>query len=121
MTETKDFSTAAILSISTGKLFCPFYKLQEAAEYVTGHPIWTHHFASEQLAEDMKRTVLAQHPKFPTEIDGVTKDNYLEKLAEVEARFGKTVAIRKGSGLTAMMPQDGIPDHLKDRTIFVKV
>ena len=30
------------------------------------------------------------------------------------------VKIRKGGGLTAMLPTDGIPDHLKDNIIVVE-
>ena len=120
MNETKDFSTAAIASISTGRLLCKFPELHEAAEWLMGHPIWTHHFGSEQLTEDMKKAVLRQFPNMPVEIQGISQENYLEKLSEIETRFGKTLTVEKGSGLTAMMPQDG-SDHLKDRTIFVKV
>jgi hypothetical protein len=120
VTETRDFPTAVIASLSTGVLLCKFDDMQEAAEYLMGHPIWTHHFADKTLTGEMKRAITEQCPGMPTEIEGVTKDNYLQKVAELEAEIGKTVRIRKGSGLTAMLPTDGIPDHLKDRTIFVK-
>jgi len=30
------------------------------------------------------------------------------------------VRIRKGDALTAMLPTDGIPDHLKDKTIILE-
>lgn len=43
----------------------------------------------------------------------------IRQLAKLEAEIGKTVRIRKGSGLTAMLPTDGIPDHLKDNVIIV--
>jgi hypothetical protein len=120
MTETREFPTAVIASISTGILLCEFGKMQEAAEYLMGHPIWTHHFASQELNDEMRRTIAEQCPGMPTDIEGVTKDNYLEKLAAIEAEIGKTVRIRKGGGLTAMLPTDGIPDHLKDKTICIK-
>lgn len=119
--ETKEFSTAAIASISTGVLLCNFGDMHEAAEYVMGHPIFTHHFASKDLSEDMKRTIVAQIPDMPTELEGVTAENYLEHVAKLEAKFGAKVAIRKGGGLTAMLPTDGIPDHLKDKTVIVQI
>lgn len=120
MSETREFPTAVIASISTGVLLCNFGDMQEAAEYLMGHPIWTHHFADKQFNADMRKAIAEQCPGMPTEIEGVTKDNYLEKLAEIERAIGPTVRIRKGGGLTAMLPTDGIPDHLKDATIIVQ-
>lgn len=119
MTETREFPTAVVASLSTGVLLCEFGKMHEAAEYLMGHPIWTHHFADKMLTEEMKWTIAEQCPGMPTDIEDVTKENYLEKLAEIEAAIGKTVRIRKGGGLTAMLPTDGIPGHLKDKTICV--
>jgi len=119
--ETREFPTAVIASLSTGVLLCDFGAMQEAAEYLMGHPIWTHHFADKQLCGEMRKSIVAQCPGMPTEIVGVTSDNYLEKLAGVELAIGKTVRIRKGNGLTAMLPTDGIPDHLKDKTITIRV
>jgi hypothetical protein len=121
MAETREFPTAVIASISTGILLCQFGDMHEAAEYLMGHPIFTHHFADRTLTEEMKRTIVEQCPGMPTEIEDVTSENYLEKLAVIEAAMGKTVRIRKGGGLTAMLPTDGIPDHLRDKTIIVKV
>ena len=118
MTETREFPTAVLASITTGKMLCSFGDMQEAAEFVMGHPIWTHHFADRGLVDDMKRTVLAQCPSLPSEID-VTPGNWQAKLSELEASVGKSFRVNKGSGLTAMLPTDGIPDHLKNKTIVV--
>ncbi len=119
MTETREFSTASLASITSGILLCKFSDMHEAAEFVMGHPIWTHHFARQQLHDDMRRTLLAQHPGLPTEIDGVTADNYLDHVASLEAKLGTTLRVTKGGGLTAMLPTDGIPDHLRDNMIVV--
>jgi hypothetical protein len=121
MTETRDFPTAVIASISTGVLLCDFGAMAEAAEYLMGHPIWTHHFASEQLSSDMRRMIAEQCPGMPIGNSDITSDNYIAKTAEIEQAIGKTVRIRQGGGLTAMLPTDGIPDHLKDHTIVVEV
>lgn len=118
MTETREFPTAVIASISTGVLLCDFGKMHEAAEYLMGHPIWTHHFADKQLCAEMQRVIAEQCPGMPTELEG--GETWREQLAAVEADIGKTVRIRKGGGLTAMLPTDGIPDHLKDKTITVQ-
>ena len=122
MTETRDFPTAVIASLSCGTLLCKFSDMHEAAEFLMGHPIWTHHFASKDFWQEMQCTIAEQCPGMPmSEPEGVTKDNYLEYAAKLETEHGKTVKIRKGGGLTAMLPTDGIPDHLKDKTIIVKV
>jgi len=119
--ETREFPTAVIASISTGVLLCKFGDMHEAAEYLMGHPIWTHHFANKELSDDMKRTIAGQYPGMPTELEGVNTENYLEYVARIEAEFGTSVIIRKGSGLTAMLPTDGIPDHLKDKIVTIKI
>lgn len=120
-TETREFPTAVIASLSSGVLLCKFGEMHEAAEYLMGHPIWTHHFASKDLWQEMQRTILEQCPGMPTELEGVTHGNFQQKVTEIEAVIGKTVRIRKGGGQTAMLPSDGIPDHLKDKTIVVEV
>jgi hypothetical protein len=118
--ETREFPTAVLASITSGILLCKFGDMHEAAEFVMGHPIWTHHFASKQMNEDIRKTLLAQHPGLPTKIEGVTTENYLQHVAALEAKLGKTLSVTKGSGLTAMLPTDGIPEHLKDKTIVVR-
>jgi hypothetical protein len=117
--ETRDFPTAVIASISTSILLCKFGDMHEAAEYLMGHPIFSHHFASDELNADMKRTIAEQCPGMPTKLEGVTPENYLDYVARLEVEFGPKVTIRKGSGLTAMLPTDGIPGHLKDKTIQI--
>lgn len=121
MTETKDFPTAIMASITTGVLLVDggFSQMHEAAEWLMGHPIWTHHFASKELCGEMRRTALEQCPGLPTEKDNIGPDTWREFAAKLERELGPTVKIRKGSGLTAMLPTDGIPDHLKDKTIIV--
>lgn len=123
-TETRDFPTTVIASLTTGILLCEggFSKMHEAAEYLMGHPIWTHHFANKDLWAEMQKTVLAQCPGLPTDKDceNVGKDSWREFAAKLEAEFGPTVKIRKGGGLTAMLPTDGIPDHLKNNTIVIR-
>lgn len=111
--ETRDFSTAVIASISSGRLLCKFSDMHAAAEFLMGHPIWTHHFASKDLWKEMQRVMLEQCPGMPTDLSDVTKENWQEKAKALEAEFGPIVRIRKGSGLTAILPTDGVPDHLK--------
>lgn len=116
--ETREFPTAVIASLSSGVLLCQFGALHEAAEYLMGHPIWTHHFASKELSAAMKARVLEQCPGMPTDLPGVTAENYRDQVAAIEAEIGPVVVIRKGDGQTAMHPLDGIPEGKP--TIIVK-
>ena len=114
MAETREFPTAVIASISSGIMLCEnFSAIHEAAEYLMGHMIWTHHFADKQLTEDMRAMVAEQCPGMPVRDGQITPENWRERLAELLAEFGPTQTIRKGPGLTAMLPTDGIPDHVE--------
>jgi hypothetical protein len=109
--ETREFPTAVIASISTGVLLCKFGDMHEAAEYLMGHPIWTHHFASKELSQSMRERILEQCPGMPGKDDGsITRENYQQKLAEIEAKIGPICTIRKGDGATAKSPLEGIPE-----------
>jgi hypothetical protein len=123
MTETRDFPTEMIATLCSGVMVTDggFSKVHEAAEFLMGHPIWTHHFADKKLWDEMQRTVLEQCPGMPTDLSGIDKTNWQAKRDELIKEFGATVKIRKGGGLTAMLPTDGIPDHLKDNVITVSV
>ena len=109
MTEMREFPTAVVASLSSGICLCKFGEIHEAAEFLMGHPIWTHHFASKELWAKMKRAVLAQCPGMPDTLQCVTPKNYLEKIAALEAELGPVAVLRKGEGETAMHPLDGIP------------
>ncbi len=121
MTETREFPTEVIASISSGILMCSFGDMHEAAEYLMGHPIWTHHFASKELWKAMQRAILAQCPGMPVEREDIGKDNWEAWRDTLIAYLGPNQTIRKGDGVTAMLPTDGIPDHLKDKTIMVGI
>jgi hypothetical protein len=110
MMETREFPTAVIASLSSGVLLCGFDQMHEAAEYLMGHPIWTHHFGSKDLWQAMQKKVLEQCPGMPTAVEGVTAENYAERMAEIESEIGPAVVIRKGDGETAMHPMEGIPE-----------
>lgn len=123
MGETREFPTEVIASISTGFLLCKFDQMHEAAEWLMGHDIWTHHFDDKGLANEMRRTIAEQCPGMVSHEDakafGVDRNNYQYFVAKLVAEIGPKVAIRNGSGLTAMLPTDGIPEHVK--VIQVKI
>lgn len=100
--ETKTFSTAAVVSLTSGLLLCKFGEMHELAEYVMGHPIWTHEFASKPLWELMKSKLLEQHPDLPVEAD--ESQPWQDYLAAACAKFGETLTITKGEEVRAADP-----------------
>lgn len=118
MKQTKEFPAAVVASLSSGRLLCDFSKLHECAEWIMGHPIWTHQFPA--LREDIEKTVRAQFPDMPTEIEDCNTDNWRERASAIEVKFGETLSVRRGGGHTALLPTDGIPDHLRDKTVIIE-
>lgn len=114
MTETREFPTAVLASLSSGIMLCEsFSDIHEAAEYLMGNRIWTHHFADRQLQADIQATLAEQCPGLTAKELSITPKNWRKRIRQIEAELGPKQTIRKGSGLTAMLPTDGIPDHLK--------
>ncbi len=99
--ETREFPTSVIASLSSGILLCKFNEMHEAAEWLMGHPIWTHHFADKTLCKSMRDKIIEQCPGMPFVMTNVTPDNYQERVAALEAELGPTVVIVKGNGRTA--------------------
>jgi hypothetical protein len=110
--DARRFPTVAVASLSTGVLLCDFRAVQEVAEYVMGHPIWTHHFVDAALWQEIQRAIIDQCPGMPTEIPADA--NSWDVVLAIEEKIGRTISIRRGSGLTALLPSDGIPDHLNN-------
>lgn len=60
--ETKTFPASVVVSLYGPILLCDFSKLHECAEWLAGHPIWMHEFASKALTERLRDLILFQHP-----------------------------------------------------------
>jgi hypothetical protein len=115
--ETRDFPVAVIASITTGVLLCDSGAVHKAVEFLMGHPIWAHHF-DKKLWMAIQKAALEQYPEMPIKVEGATTEDYRERVAELEARHGKTLMIRKGSGTTASLPTAGLDE---DKTTIVQV
>ncbi len=69
MAETKSFDPAVLATLTTGTLLVqPFGLAHEAAEWVLGHPVWTHQFP--KIMPKLREAVLAQFPKMPLSLTG---------------------------------------------------
>ena len=110
MTPTKrSFSLGAILSLTTGKLLCAFGDMHELAEWVSGHPVWTHEFAERATWERFRQAVFAQHPALASvDASAVNRDNCFELLAGWETQFGKSLEIASGSEQRTESPMESL-------------
>lgn len=100
----KQFPIEIVLSLTTGILLKQggFGEMQELAEHVLGHPVWTHEFAEKALWEKMNEAVFAQHPSLRNaevfERPAEDLDAYLDAyVSRAIARFGATLEIERGS------------------------
>lgn len=72
--------------------------MHEAAEFLMGHPVWTHEFASEPLWDLMKAKLLEQHPDIPTDTpEGVDETNWEAYRDRLVAELGESRELVKGS------------------------
>jgi hypothetical protein len=97
-TETKEFSTPVLASLTGHKLMAEsFSEVHEAAEFVVGHPIWTHEFADKSNVKAIRSAVLEQHPDL-SEFDdsNVTPDNVAQRRQELIDEYGETRVLTKG-------------------------
>lgn len=88
MNEGREFSLAVVLSLKTSVLVCAFKAMHEAAEYLTGGPIWTHEFGRRELWEIMSRDIVRQHPILAdANAEHVTAENWQAWFAEQLLRY----------------------------------
>lgn len=108
MAETKSFDPAVLATLTTGTLLVqPFGLAHEAAEWVLGHPVWTHQWP--KMSGKMRDAVLAQFPDMPV---GSVGARFAQVRDEVRARYGAAVEVKRGGGETAIGPLDpaGFPE-----------
>ena len=94
MSEMKELSTAALATLTDGRVMsCGFGPAHGAAEWIMGHPIWTHEFADREMVGRIKSAILAQFPDMPT---GGAGDWMAVEKSAIE-RYGPSVMAAKGS------------------------
>lgn len=112
--ETKAFSVPALASITTGVLLAnSFSDMHEAAEWLMGHPIWTHEFGSKDTFERMRARVLAQHPDLDIDASDVNRDNVEAFRARLVADLGESREIVKGDAEREAGPVETLIDMLR--------
>ena len=101
---TKDFDTAAVLSVVTGRLMTATVKdsgiarVYEVLNWMTGESVFTHQLP--RICQEAVPVILALHPTLQGAIDesaAVTNENWREWLAIWTARYGENLAVPKFS------------------------
>ena len=118
--ETKEFQLAAVLGAATGLVLAErgFGDIHEVAEFVIGHPIWTHEFADAVLVEQLRDTILLQYPGMraavanaTTVTDAETAEAFVNRWAPV---YGRTVMLIQGTNERVVSPVDTLRAAIGD-------
>jgi hypothetical protein len=118
--ETKSFTIPVLVSLVSGKLLTnTFGDVHECAEFVIGHPVWTHEFASETLWQAMRAKVLEQHPDLDVDVEHVTKDNWRDVVAKLVADLGESRELRQGTDERTKTPIETLQEIRPDAQIIV--
>ena len=105
----KSFRLSAILGLTTGKLLGKFSEMHELAEWVAGHPVWTHEFADKELNERLRQAILSEYPALAeASADNVTPDNYQKFVNEQIERFGGWLKITQGQSKRTEGPVESL-------------
>src|SRR5580765_4272789 len=91
---TRDFPTTVVLSVSSGRMLCPFSDMHECIEYLVGAPVWTHQLGDHAFADALKQAVVEQHPQLKTfNAAAVTKQNWQQIVKEAVKTYGDTLPL----------------------------
>lgn len=109
----KAIDPCALASLTTGILLCEsgFGAVAEAAEWVLGHPVWTHEFIDPTIKAALITGVLAQFPDMPT---GDLAD-WRATAADLRARYGAAVDVIRGTGARDRDPLASLEAVLGER------
>ena len=116
MSETKDFPTAAVLSIITGRLLGDFGEMHETIEWVAGHPVWTHELVT--IGRRLTAAVISQHPELSGIDADLSEENYEDWTARQVSKFGDTLTLIRGSGKRTEHPIESLKKMIGDKPII---
>lgn len=118
MQPTKELESLAVASVTTGRMLCDgsLGPIQEAVEWLVGHPVWTHELP--RYLPVAAAEALRQFPEMPVEMDGT--DGGVERtMAEVRGKFGSTVKVSQGSEERTVSPLESIREMVGDKPIVI--
>jgi hypothetical protein len=105
----KKFKTVVIGQVVTGlSLGAPFGDTHEAAEFIMGHPIWTHEFASKDVWTKLRDKVLKQLPDWPSWKSEWKEAGWNYYIKQLEAKYGPEVEIEGGDEARTESPMQSL-------------
>lgn len=113
----KSFPLHAILTMKTGKVMGPFRDAHELAEWVMGHPVWTHELL--MVGKEIEQSLSRQFPNLPTNLDHVDRSNFKGVLAELETVHGSSLEVERGIGQRTKNPLETAVEVFSDRVVSV--
>lgn len=120
MKETKAFATSVMLSLVSKRGFGDkFGAIHEAAEWIAGHPIWTHEFAMKEVWDELGTRIVAVHPEFASaqnDLPKVTPEN----AADIIRGYSKSMwEMPEGDGKRMMGPLETLKEVAPNATVVV--
>ena len=98
------FHLGDVLSVTTGVLLSPdgIGGVYRILQHLAGHPVYTHQIP--RVSREAKPVLLAQFPALAgVNVEGVTAENYLARLAELATEYGECFDVQSA-------PSDAIQD-----------
>lgn len=93
MGKTREFRITEVASALTGMLLCPIGDLYGILSYMVGRSVFTHEIP--EACRLAGPAIIEQHPALDgLDLSHVTRENWRDEAAILEARFGATLALR---------------------------
>lgn len=118
--EVKEFPTTVVASIATMIHMAEGFKfgdIHECAEWIAGHPIWTHEFADKVVVEMLAADAYSQFPNLPTRDEA--RADFRVAAAKAIAEYGLTVTVTRGNGIRDKHPLDTLQNAAPDAAVIV--
>lgn len=121
--ETKQFKSTTVAGLYSGVMLAgTFSDIHECAEWVAGHPIWTHEFADKAKWDALKAALVKAFPEI-VECDelvaGCNRENYSEKAAAVEKRWPDPIELPKGSEQRTESPLESLSRIAPNKPVII--
>lgn len=100
--ETRSFSLAAVLTVTTGRLLCDIGQVYDVLGYMTGEPLMTHQLP--RASRECEGPILAQHP----DLAAIEVPEWANDAATVE-RF--LLSLRSSYGESRVLQPLASDDH----------